>query len=484
MTAPNVLFIMSDQHQQRITGCYGHDFVQTPNLDRLAARGTRFQTAYTNSPICVPSRAVLATGRYVHETGYWDNAHAYEGRLKSWHHMMQENGLSANSIGKLHFRREEDPLGLDDQINPMHILDGIGDVQGCVKRPMPPPLQRSKVAAEIGPGQSTYTKYDRDIMERTCGWLGEKGANGGGAPWALFCSFVCPHPPHIAPREFYDLYPTHSMPEPKLRSPDAPQHPWIHLQERSRNHEDFLTDETRPVLMASYFGCVSYMDYNVGRVLAALEEAGLRDKTIVLYATDHGECLGARRIWGKSNMYEEAAAIPMIVAGPGVPEGKTSVTPVTLADIAPTILDAVGLDEVAKAEQIPGRSMLGLANAADDPDRVAFSEYYAAAADHGTLMVRKGKYKYIHYVEFEPELFDLENDPEELCSLAADPAHRSVLDDYERTLRAIVNPEEIDEKAYQEQTQLVEQHGGREKVIAKGAIQGTPAPGEKADFVS
>ena len=119
MTARNVLFIMSDQHQQKVMGCYGHDFIKTPNIDALAARGAHFTTAYTNSAICVPARAALATGRYVNKTRYWDNSHAYEGRVKSWHHMSGEQGSGVTAIGKLHFRDDEDPVGFEASIIPM-----------------------------------------------------------------------------------------------------------------------------------------------------------------------------------------------------------------------------------------------------------------------------------------------------------------------------------------------------------------------------
>ena len=206
MTARNVLFIMSDQHQQKVTGCYGHDFIKTPHIDALAARGTRFTTAYTNSAICVLARAALATGRYVNETHYWDNSHGYEGRVKSWHQLSGEQGAGVTAIGKLHYRSDKDPTGFEASMIPMHVDGGIGDIRGCVKRPMAPSLKRSKIVERIGPGESSYTRYDNEIMEKACAWLKARGANKQGQPWTLMCSFVCPHPPHIAPQAFYDLY--------------------------------------------------------------------------------------------------------------------------------------------------------------------------------------------------------------------------------------------------------------------------------------
>ncbi len=473
----NVLYIMSDQHQGKASACYGHDFAVTPNIDRLAARGTRFATAYTNSAICVPARAVIATGQYVFKSGYWCNAHPYDGRIKSWHHLLAENGSSATSIGKLHFRNETDPTGFAEQIIPMHVVEGLGDLRSCIKRPMTEPMETSKVMTDIGPGDSTYTKYDHDIANRTCDWLRARATDPNGAPFALFTSFVCPHPPYIAPQEFYDLYPTDRMPTPKLSDPDAETHPWIQKMERNRNYNDFLTEETRRILLASYYGCISYLDHKIGRVLDCLDECGLRDNTLVIYTSDHGDNLGTRRLFGKSNMYEESALIPMIVAGPGVPENAVSTTPVTLLDVAPTILDAAGLADLPEARALPGRSMIAVAQATSDPDRVAFCEYYAAAADRAAFMIRKGKYKYIHYVGYEPELFDLEADPEELTSLAGDPDHQDIVRDYHAILRTIVDPEAADEAAYRSQTALVEANGGREALIARGKYDGTPAPG-------
>jgi choline-sulfatase len=475
----NVLFIMADEHQQKASGCYGHPFVKTPAIDRLAASGTRFTNAYTNSPICVPARASFATGREVHTIGYWDNAHAYDGRVEGWGHALQKAGMHCLSIGKLHYRNAEDPTGFDRQIVPLHIVEGKGAVAACVKRPLGPPIRKSRLATEIGPGESPYIRYDRSIVEHTRHWLKHEARSHAGSPWVLFCSFVCPHYPLIAPPEYYALYPHGMLPPPKGSAADYPLHPWIAKLQQMQRHDDFFTDESRKVAIASYYGLCSFLDSNIAQVLQALDESGLRDDTLVVYTADHGENLGTRRLWGKSNMYEEAAAIPMILSGPGVPAGRTVHTPVSLADGAATILEAVGLDD----QIVPGhRSMRAIAEEPYDAERVVLSEYHASGADTAAFMIRKGRYKYIHYVEYPPELFDQQADPEEEHDLAQSPAYGSVLTDLENELRSRLDPVEINARAQASQAALVEAAGGREAVLAKGSFQGTPAPGEPIEY--
>jgi len=478
--AKNVLFIMSDEHQQKASGCYGHRFVKTPTIDKLAEGGTRFTNAYTNSPICVPARASFATGREVHDTGYWDNAHAYEGRIEGWGHAMQKAGMHCLSIGKLHYRSENDPTGFSEQIVPLHIVEGKGSVAGCLKRPLGPPIKKSKLASEIGPGDSGYIRYDQSIMEHTCNWLRHEAPKHNDKPWALFCSFVCPHYPLIAPQAFYDLYPHDILEHPKGNAPDYPLHPWIEKLQKAQCHDDFFTEETRKIAIAAYYGLCSYLDSNIAKVLQALALAGLKDDTLIVYTADHGENLGTRRLWGKSNMYEEAVAIPMILSGPGVPAGKVVNTPVTLADGAATILETVGL----ASHVVPGyRSLREIANAPDDMGRVAFSQYHATGADTAVFMIRKDRYKYIHYVEYPPELFDHQADPEEQHNLAGNPAYAAVLADFEAELYARLDPVAVNAAAQASQAALVEAAGGRDAILAKGSFQGTPAPGEKPQYV-
>ena len=196
----NLLVLMSDEHNPRALGCAGHPLAQTPQLDRLAARGTRFTSAYTTSPICVPARAGFATGKYAHQIGYWDNADAYDGAVPSWHHLLRARGHRVVSIGKLHFRGlPGDDHGFSEELLPMHVVDGIGDLKGLIRRDIPRRNGYDKLAKLAGPGESPYTRYDRDIAARAQAWLREEAPRNRARPWALFVSFVCPHFPLIAP---------------------------------------------------------------------------------------------------------------------------------------------------------------------------------------------------------------------------------------------------------------------------------------------
>ena len=154
MKPTNLLFILSDQHNRDSLGCYGHPLVQTPHLDTLAERGVRFQNAYTNCPICVPARASLATGQYVHQIGYWDNAFPYEGRVRSWGHRLLEAGHRCDSIGKLHYRSAEDNDGFGHHIVPLNVVDGVGDVMGTIRDELPIRTGSRDGVSGAGPGHS------------------------------------------------------------------------------------------------------------------------------------------------------------------------------------------------------------------------------------------------------------------------------------------------------------------------------------------
>lgn len=481
MKPANLLFIFSDQHQAAAMGCAGHPLAQTPNLDCLAAGGTRFSNAYTNCAICVPARASLATGQYVHRIGNWDNGLPYDGSVPSWGHRLKERGYVVDSIGKLHFRSAEDDNGFTNEIEPLHVVDGIGDPasgirDGSIRRDWRPGIE------EAGPADSTYQQYDIRNRDNAISWLRDHAADE--KPWALFLSFVTPHPPWFAPPESYNLYPQDQIPlPPQWREADWPRHPAYAYMRRFFSSEAPFPEATIRRLNAVYYGICTFLDAQVGQVLAALDELKLRETTRVIYSSDHGEHIGARGIYGKFTMYEEAANIPFILSGPDVPAGKVVDTPISLVDCYPTILEAVDCDAPDDGIERPGDSLWEFARA-DDQDRRVFAEYHAIGSQNAYYMLRDRRYKYIYHVGAPAQLFDLTADPAELkdLALAPDAETRQLLAAYEARLREILDPEAVDQRAKSDQAARVESLGGRESVIARGVFTNSPTPGETPKF--
>ncbi len=477
--AENLIVIMSDEHDPRHLGASGSNVVQTPSLDRLAENGTRFTQAYTTSPICVPARASFATGRYVHDIGYWDNAMGYDGRVPGWGHRLQRAGCPVEAIGKLHYRSEADPVGFDRQINAMHLHEGVGQVWGSVRDPLPE-ARSPRMFHQIGPGVSNYNLFDRRSADEACNWLRNRSkAPDNDRPWMLYVGLAAPHFPLVVPREYLNRYPDECVPPRKLHPRDGyTQHPWIRCQERFMSQEELFADEAeRRLGVRAYFGLCSFMDAQVGLILDALEDCGLSDSTRVIYTSDHGDNLGARGLWGKCNLYEENVKIPMIVSGPGIPRKHVCRTPASLIDLHPTILQGLGLSPGVDAGELPGRSLFDMIFGPDDSERVVLSEYHAVGAASGAFMLRKGRYKLNYYVGMESELFDLQSDPEETADIARDKDCRDTLKQMQGELRKILDPEAVDARAKADQAALVERSGGREQAFRIGAKGATPVPG-------
>jgi choline-sulfatase len=474
----NLLVICSDEHDPRHLGASGDQRLRTPNIDALAARGTRFERAWTPSPICVPARAAMATGRHVHQCGYWDNAIAYEGRTTSWHHRLAEAGVRVESIGKLHFRREDDPTGFHAQHEAMHIHEGIGLVWGAVREPLPANRGRSPIFDEMGAGLSSYNRYDDRIATLAEQWLRDRPTEPEDRPWALFVGFVAPHMPLVVPQEFLERH-LDRRDAFKLHPADGHRrHPWVERMARFWDHDAELGSHDRRVLArACYLGLVEWLDVQVGRVLKVLTDTGLDRDTTVIYTSDHGDNLGARGLWNKSVLYRESLGIPMIVAGPGTPVGRVNRTNVSLVDLYPTALDACAVPLLPEESDLPGRSLRAIAQAGDDASRLGFSEYHAVGADGGAFMVCDGRFKYHHYVGYPPELFDLEEDPEESNDLAGDAGRRHQLGRMEEHLLGLLDPIQVDAAARRDQRDLIARFGGRDKAWSRG----NPGPTRTAD---
>lgn len=480
MNGKNLLVIMSDEHNPKVLGCAGHPVIHTPNLDALAARGTRFSAAYTTSPVCIPARAGFACGKYIHQIGYWDNADAYDGAAPSWHHHLRERGHRVASVGKLHFRLPGEDHGFSEEIIPMHIYEGKGDLLGLIRDDMPQRGNSKKMIAMAGPGESTYTFYDKDICSRAQVWLREEAPKAKDKPWVLFVSFVAPHFPLTAPPEHYYRYWGRELPMPKLYArEERPTHPYLADYGRNFNYDDYFEGpQDVKKALAGYFGLVSYLDENIGKVLGALRDSGMADDTVVMYTSDHGDNLGSRGLWGKSTMFEEIAGVPFLLAGPGVPAGKVVDTPVSHVDAFPTIVELAGEPMPAG---FPGVNLVRIAEGLQ-PERTVLSEYHGMGSSTGAFAVRVGKWKYVHYAKYPPQLFDLEADPDETRDLAGQAAYAEAQELCRRKLYGLCDPEEVDRRARARQAELLAANGGREAVIQRGDFGFTPAPGTVADF--
>ena len=481
MKPANLLFFMSDNHARSAMGCSGNRVIHTPTLDRLAAGGTRFANAYTASPLCCPARASIATGRFPFQTGYWDNAIVYDGKVPSWMHRLRAAGSDVVSVGKLHFRSTDDDNGFSQEIAPMHILNAKGGVSTLLRWSDEEPVNRGQwelYLEQSGPGTSHYQEYDAEISRLATAWL-KRHARRQGKPWVLFVSYVSPHPPFSVPQELLSLYPIDRMPLPPLFRPnERPLHPSVaHLRHimgfRAMEDESSLRRIT-----AAYYALVTHLDRQIGAVIQAADDLGLLQDTRVVYTSDHGEALGAHGLFGKANLLEPGAGVPLLMCGPGVPAGHVVTTPVSHVDLYPTIVEGAGLAAQADEAGMLGHSLYRMASRTSP----VFAEYHAAGSRRGTSMLRAGDYKLIHHVAAPPQLFHLLTDPVEAHDLAADCAARPHLDDLERQLHAICDPLAVDERARADQRAKAQYWGGNKAILQEGLLVYTPPPGVQAEI--
>ncbi len=338
--ARNLLFLFSDQHAQRVAGCYGDPHVETPALDGLAARGVRFDNAYCPSPICVPSRMSMLTACRPSRQECWTNDDQLDPSRPTWLHALGAAGCRPELIGRLHamgpdqlhgyVRREigdHSPNWAGVPRHGMGVLEGTND-----------PNPESLVAC--GAGTSAYEVKDRDVTEAALAALDRIAVEG--RPFCLSVGLMLPHAPYVAARRWVDHY-LRVLPPPEI-PPDADEHPWIAWWRANRGIEA-VPDRASRRARAAYWGLVSTMDAMIGRILDRLRDLGLDRDTLVVYASDHGEHAGDRGLWWKHTLFDESAKVPLLMSLPGsLPEDTVNSDVVSLMDLSQTMIDALGGD--------------------------------------------------------------------------------------------------------------------------------------------
>jgi len=476
----NTIVIFTDNHNHAFMGCAGHPVIKTPNLDALASKGIRFENAYCTSPLCCPSRAAIATGRYPHDTGFWDNAIVYDGSVPSWHHRVRESGAKTVSIGKLHFRSADHDNGFSEEIVPMHLHGGTGQIktllratdQGVPKKKNGPALYDS------GVGAADYQSYDELIADNTVSWLQEN--KNTDQPWVLFVSFPSPHPPFRVPQRFWDMYPREAMPLPsQWQGVDRPDHPAIRYIHRVFDFEEGVNEDYVRRVVAGYCGLITHVDEQIGRVIDEVESLDLMSNTNIVYSSDHGEAAGQHGIFGKNSLHEHSTRVPLIWAGPDVPSGVVRSTPVSHVDLFPTILDNMDVSFSEQDNNLPGQSLRQWFDN-EDSTRALFAEFHAWGSLNSSFCLRIGNWKLIYHVEMPNQLFNLKKDPLETTNiLETEPDHQAAID-LELKLRKLVDPEQTNTQSKADQSEWMEKYGGEAEVRKADVILYTPVPGRQS----
>ncbi len=430
MTPPNIVLIMADQLAPQFTGAYGHPVVKTPNLDALAKRGTRFEAAYCNSPLCAPSRASFMTGQLVSRIGAYDNAAEFPASIPTFAHYLRTMGYRTCLSGKMHFVGPDQLHGFEERLTTdVYPADHAWtpDWQNPHER-IDKWYHNMESVQQAGPAATTFQiEYDEEATFLARRRILEYAMQGT-SPFAMVVSLIHPHDPYVPKQEFWDMYPDDVIDMPQTGLADDPH--TMRLHKGIGASETPVTEDEIRQARRGYYANTSYFDSKVGEIVKALEEAGELDNTVIIITSDHGDMLGERGLWYKMNFFEHSARVPMIVAGPGV-ANRTVGEPVSLLDILPTFLDIASGDSEPPEAAMPldGRSIWPLMTGAeDDPEAgEVLGEYCAECASHPIFMIRRGPWKFIHCEVDPPQMFNVIGDPFEQENLANDPSHSARL---------------------------------------------------------
>ena len=429
LAQPNLLIFVVDQ----LTGTLWPDgpapFLRAKNLRALAERSLRFRNAYTPSPLCAPSRASLMTGQLPSKTGVYDNAALFPTDIPTFAHYLRRAGYQTCLAGKMHFVGPDQLHGFEERLtteiypadygwtpdweHPAERIDWWYHNMDSV---------RAAGVAEI----TNQLEFDDEVAYRAGRKLHDLARRRDTRPWCLTVSFTHPHDPFVARPRYFELYESEEGLDPVIAPiPFECQDP--HSQ-RLMVACDQLASPVTPEQVRrarkAYFANISYLDDQIGELLAILERGGFADNTAVLFLSDHGDMLGERGMWYKMSFFEGSARVPLMIAAPNWAPRSVE-TPVSTLDILPTLCELAGAPLGDGAAWLDGESLVALAEGRGRRAAVAM-EYAAEGSVAPMVALRQGKWKAISAPPDPPQLFDLEADPYELANLAGRPDHSDV----------------------------------------------------------
>lgn len=440
---PNVLFIISDDLTSTALSCYGNEVCRTPNIDGLAAQGTRFTRAYCNATYCGPSRASFMSGYYPHATGvlgytsprpaigdratwsqHFKNAGYHTARVSKIYHMGVPGGIEEGGDGA------DDPASWTERFNspgPEWKAPGGGEtLEGNPDGKKPVVGGNTFVVVEAEGDDLVHS--DGKTAAKAC----ELIAQHQDKPFFLAVGFVRPHVPFVAPKKYYEPF----LPYERLTLPPKIPGDWDDIPKAGINYKTSVNmkmDERRQKMaVGGYYASVAYMDAQVGKVLDALERSGQADNTLVIFTSDHGYHLGEHDFWAKVSLRDESAMVPLIVKVPGKKPAVCH-SLVELIDLYPTIAQLCGLDVPARLQ---GRDLSPMF---DDPSFSVRDAAFCVAPSSRGFLLREDRWAYLQYAEDASkgiELFDMEEDPKQYKNLVARPDHQAEVERLKAKLAA------------------------------------------------
>ena len=453
----NVLLIVSDD-LANLLGCYGDPRAQTPNLDRLAARGVRFDRAYCAYPLCGPSRNSFLTGLYPNSTGILTNGQIFRQTIPAQPSMSQvfrQQGYFAARIGKLYHYNVPNSIGTNGHDDPASWeleLNPAG-VDRTEEHPKITTLTPNQFGATLSWHASAKgdAEHTDGMMAADAEWVLERCAKQRNRPFFLAVGFFRPHTPYVSPKAYFDKYPVDQMPVVQGVKEDRADIPPAALASGKKEQDD-MTDDQRRQALQGYYASISFMDAQVGTVVAALDRLGLAESTVIVFTSDHGYHVGEHGLWQKMSLFEESARVSLLMVAPGVtPRGAVAKTPVSHVDLFPTLAELCG---VKPPENLQGQSLVPMLR---DPTKAgrgwALTQVQRGAAG-GTFTreagatgrrffgysLRTPRWRYTEWAEGAEgrELYDHDNDPKELTNLAGVAAHAQTVAELSQQLRAAV----------------------------------------------
>ena len=418
---PNILIVMADQLSPAFLPAYGHGIVKAPNIDALAASGVVFENAYCASPLCSPSRAAFMAGLLPSRTRVYDNAAEFAADIPTYAHHLRRLGYRTVLSGKMHFCGPDQMHGFESRLTTDIYPADFGWTPDW-DHPEARPSWYHNMTSVTQAGLAVRTNqldFDDEVTFMAEREIYDRARGVDKRPLLLVASLTHPHDPYAITREFFDLYRDEEIDMPA----DAPPASDPHTQRLRHVCAMDALPITEPQIRTArraYYGEISYVDHNVGRLMKALTDCGLRDNTIVIVLADHGEMLGDKGLWYKMSFYENSVRVPLIVNWPGRFSPRRVAAAASLIDVTPTLVDLAG----GRSGEIEtdGRSLAPYLNGGTGPDETA-AEYLAEGAIAPIVMIRRGPHKFIHSPADPDMLFDLARDPGERVNLAAAPEH-------------------------------------------------------------